>query len=110
MEFFKQNSEVWGDAIGMSFTFTAIRGGIRMAVEANTPEARRRLFSSSVSKLTVEIRRVGQQEIVTMLIDLPEILRFWSFMTPEPSAAELIEVQRKIEKLVGAAEGKCRLM
>jgi hypothetical protein len=31
-------------------------------------------------------------------------------MTPEPSAAELIEVQRKIEKLVGAAEGKCRLM
>jgi len=62
------------------------------------------------SKLTIEIRRVFQQEIVTMFVDLPEILRFLSFMAPEPSAAELIEVQRKIEKMVGAAEGKCQLM
>lgn len=109
-EFSKQNLEVFGDAIGMSVAVTDIHGGIKIVIEANTPEARRLLLGSYTSKLTIEIRRVFQQEIVTMFVDLPEILRFLSFMAPEPSAAELIEVQRKIKKMIGAAEGKCQLM
>jgi hypothetical protein len=94
----------------MSFTLSEIRGGIKIVAEANTAEARRRLLGSFVSKLTVEIRRVGQQEIVTVFIDLPELLRFWSFMSPDPSAPEMTEIQGKMEKLIGATAGKCHLI
>jgi hypothetical protein len=107
---FKTNLEVWGDATGITYTFSPIRGGIRLVAEATTIEAKRRLYSAFVSKLTIEIRRIGPQETVNLSIDIPEILRFWSFMTPDPAENDMIEVRRKIETMLGIAAGKCKLV
>ena len=73
LEIYKQNLEVSGDATSMSITLTNIRGGVRIVAEATTPEARRRMLDSPSSRLTIEIRRVFQQLIVTVFVDLPEI-------------------------------------
>jgi hypothetical protein len=108
-EQFKQTWDVLGDAIGMSVDVTDIRGGVRMIFDATTPEARRRLITSYVSKLTIEVRRVGEIEIVTASVDLPEIVRFLSFMAPvQPQ--DTANSQSKIEKLIGAPEGGCHLL
>jgi hypothetical protein len=106
---FKKNLDIFGDVAGLTYTVSPIRGGIRIVAEATTPEAKRRLLSA-VSKLTVDIRRLGEKEIVNLSMDLPEILRFWSFLTPEPSASEVAEVRRKIEIMLGVADGKCSLI
>jgi hypothetical protein len=109
LEIYKQNLEVLGDAISMSITLTNIRGGVRIVVEANSPEAKRRMLESPSSRLTIEIRRVFQQLIATVFLDLPEILRFFSYAAPEPSAADTQMVKKFVERLVGA-EDKCQLI
>jgi hypothetical protein len=40
----RQRFIVWGDVVGMSITVTDIRGGFRIDGEANTEEAKRRMF------------------------------------------------------------------
>ena len=109
----KRNFEILGDATGMSLTVTDIRGGLRLDAEANTEEAKRRLFTAGtggLSKLAIEVRRYGQQEIVTVAADMPDYFRLFSLMTPEPSSQDTVSIQRKIEHFVGVAEGKCKLL
>jgi hypothetical protein len=111
-ETFKQNMDIFGDAVGMSSSVTDIRGGIRIELEANTEEARRRLLTSGTgaSKLTIEVRRLGPKEMVNVSVTLPEVLRFFSFMAPDPSAREIVEIQSKMEKFIGATPGACHLL
>lgn len=108
MNRFKNNIELWGDAIGVTYDVVEIRGGIKIVAEATAPEAKRRLLGTPANKVTIEIRRIGQQELVTVFVDLPDILRFLSFMAPT-SAREYDEAQRSIERLIGAPAGGCQL-
>ncbi len=109
MSRFKNNIQVWGDAIGITYDVTAIRGGVRIVAEATTAEAKRRTLGAPVTRATIDVRRAGPKEIVTAFVDLPEILRFLSFMSPI-SPSDTIIIRRRIEMLVGASEGGCRLL
>jgi hypothetical protein len=109
----KQNFQILGDVTGMSLTVTDIRGGLRIDAEANSEAAKRRLFTAGtggLSKMAIEVRRFGQQEIVTVTADMPDYFRLFSLMTPEPSSQGTVSIQKKVEHLVGVAEGKCKLL
>jgi hypothetical protein len=108
-----QSYQIWGDITGISFTVSDIRGGLKIDVEATTEEAKRRLFtagSGGLTKLAIEIRRLGQKEFVTVKADMPESLRIFSLMIPQPQAQETITLQKKIENMLGVPDGKCQLL
>ena len=105
----RQRFNVWGDVVGMSITVTDIRGGFRIDAEANTEEAKRRMFtagSAGASKVSISIRRIDQQIIVDVASELPKI---FGLMLADPSSQDTLAIQSKIEDLVGV-QGKCRLL
>jgi hypothetical protein len=105
----RQRFMVWGDVVGMSITVTDIRGGFRIDAEANTEEAKRRMFvagAAGASKVSISLRRIDQQIIADVAAELPQI---YGLIPPERSSQDTLAIQRKIENLVGV-EGKCHLL
>jgi hypothetical protein len=113
LDTYKKNMNIVGDAMGASYTITPIRGGIRIEAEAVTEEAKRRALPFSavgVTKLIIEVRRVEKQEIVSVLVNLPSQLAFFSLIPPNTAAPDTIVVRRWVEKLLGARDGACRVI
>jgi hypothetical protein len=110
---YKKNMDVLGDALGLSITLEAIRGGIRMEIEAVTDEAKRRTmpFSSlGVTKLTLEVRRVAKVESVSAFVKIPPQLEFFSLFPPNPLAPDTIAARQKIEQILGVRHGTCHVI
>jgi len=113
---YKNSMEIFGDAVGVTYTFFYIRGGIRMEMEVATDEMKRRVLMAvgipGVTKLTLEIRRATpQQVIVSVYANLPEVLRqFCSLVTPDPSSPATIDGRKQIERILGVADGTCHII
>lgn len=111
----KRNLEIFGDAIGATYTVTYIRGGIRLEIEITSEDMKRKILIatglSDVTKLIYEARRVAQQEIISITANFPEPLRqFYSLQTPDPTSKASITVQTQIERLFSVPTGGCHMM
>lgn len=111
----KQGIEAWGDAIGFTMTLSDIRGGIRIEAEATTDEAKNRmgiLGAIGVKKFALEIRRVGQHEIVSILIDIPatSVFSFFRLMPVDPNSADMVSTRKQIERIMGVSDGTCHMI
>lgn len=109
---YKQKLDIMGDALGISYSIVTIRGGVRLVAEAVTDEAKRRMPLSAygVTKATFEIRRIDQDEIVNVYVNLPSQLSFWALIPPNPQAPDAIQLVLTIEKLLGVPSGGCRII
>jgi hypothetical protein len=91
-----------------------IRGGIRITSEAKTLDARNKLISlgifPAVTKINFEMRRVGEQIIVTTYADLPSGFEFFSMFTPDRNTPLILTAQKQIAAFIGARKGGCRLI
>jgi hypothetical protein len=110
--------QTWGDAIGLSYKFEDIRGGIKMQAEAVTDEAKARfgiLSAAGVTKIVMEMRRVASQIIIDIIIvypdSMPDMLKFLLAISKvDPDAANVVELRRNFERSLQLAEGKCRVI
>jgi hypothetical protein len=113
-EQFAKDVKAWGETIGFSISTINIEGGIRLIAKADTLEARNRLTAAgvwqSVTALIVDFRRIGQQIIVSIYAELPPGFEFFMLFPPDPTSPQIIEAEKNISKLLGAAEGTCRLI
>ena len=114
MSAFKSNIQAWGDTIGVNVTLSTIRGGVKIEVLADTDEAKRRIFRSTgtaITKLIIEIRRVGEFETVTYSTDwsgpMKQLAELLGPVTPGP---ELDAAQKHAEHLLGVPAGSCRVI
>lgn len=114
-EIARQSIEAWGDAVGFTMTLTDIRGGIRIAAEATTDDAVNKLGVvgiMGVRKFSLEIRRVGKDEIVNLALELPPTspFSFFKLLPPDPNAEDSIKGRQQIERILGVSEGTCRMI
>jgi hypothetical protein len=110
---FKQKLDVMGDALGLSFSMVTIRGGVRLDIEAVTDEAKQRLgplSSLGVTKLTMEVRRIGQVEIVSVFVKMPPQMAFYGWIPPNPKAPDTIGMVHRIEDFLDARHGICHII
>lgn len=110
---YKEKLDIMGDAMGVAFTMVTIRGGIRLEGEAVTEEAKQRLLplsSVGVTKFALEVRRVGQVEIISMIVKMPPQLAFYGWIPPNPLAPDTISVVHWLENFLGARRGACHVI
>jgi hypothetical protein len=110
----KSRTEAWGQAIGLSIHTTLIPNGIRMEAEATTPEGKERIWSISgttITKIVLEIRRVGPVEVVSVILNYPGVpddspLLLMPF---KPNPEQAAEFTYGVERAIGAPHGACHL-
>jgi hypothetical protein len=110
---FKQKLDIMGDALGLSFSMITIRGGVRLDIEVVSDEAKQRLgplSSLGVTKLTMEVRRIGQVEIVSVFVKMPPQMAFYGWIPPNPKAPDTIAMVHRIEDFLGARHGICHII
>ena len=115
LEEFKKNLAVVGDALGITYTVTIIRGGYRIDIEAVSEEIKRNTLMSSgipgVTTLTFELRRVRKQILISMYANYPENVRqFFSLITPSPDSKEAIRATRQTERILGYPHDACHMI
>ena len=100
---YKRNLDILGDAMGLRFSMTEIRGGIRIEAEAITKEAKERIYplsSVGVTKMTIEVRRINKIELVSVFVAMPLQLAFYGWIPPNPAAPDTIVVVQRIEQIL----------
>jgi hypothetical protein len=106
--------KVWGDVIGFAVTTSDIEGGFRIIIEAETQEAKNRMVSAgiwpAVTKVFIDVRRIGQRVIVSAYADLPKGMEFFSMIPPDPTLPQVVTAEKQIAQFLGANDGACHLI
>jgi hypothetical protein len=107
----ERNVQGWADTLGVTITFADIDGGIRITGEAKSFEAKARFISmgivGGITKIYVEARRIGEQQILAVYADVPKKSFFIWGLIPDPRAPQVIEGQNLLTKFVG---GECHML
>ena len=96
-------------------TLSDIRGGFQIAAEATTDEAVSRLGLLGVlgvRKFSLQIRRVGEKEIVSLVVELPTASPFnlFQFLPIDPNSQDSITTKKQIENMLGVPDGTCHMI
>jgi hypothetical protein len=106
--------EAWGAAIGFDMDMTDIPSGIRITIEAKTSGAKSKLISfgilPAVTKINFELRRIGQQIIVTVYPELPPQFDFFAIFSPDPTLPQVTLFEKNLDTLLNAEQGACHLI
>lgn len=106
LDYFSKNLKVFGDSIGAKFDVSAIDGGIRIDMDALT-DGPRAPITGPFHKGAIEIRRVGNFEVVNIKIEMPELFKLFSV---NPDTPEVVTWANNINHLLAAKDGTCHLI
>jgi hypothetical protein len=113
-ELLQKNIRGWADTFGLSASFSEIRDGTQITIEAKTNEAKVRFVSMGIApgitKIILEARRIDGRQIVVARAEVPKNYQYLSMLTPDPSVQQIIDGQRQIARFLGGAEDACRLL
>jgi hypothetical protein len=112
-EILKSAYAAWGGTIGIDFSMTEIRSGLKVTMEPKTFEAKKKIFQmtgTTVSKVEMEVRRIGPDwETITWMIE-------WGNLKPLVQLLQIPEdektvLQNRTEMQVyGTQNGKCKII
>jgi hypothetical protein len=106
--------KAWGEVIGFTITMSDIEGGFRVAVEAETVEAKNRMMSAgvwpSVTKVFIDVRRIGPRIIVSAYADMPKEFSIFSMIPPDPELPQVKTAEKQISQFLGVKEDTCHLI
>jgi hypothetical protein len=106
LDYFSKNLKLYGDSIGAKFSVSPIDGGIRIDVDALT-DGPRAPITGPFHKGVIEIRRVGNFEMVNIKIEMPDILKL---LPVNPEMPEIVTWTNNITHLLSIKDGACRLI
>ena len=110
---YKSGVEALGDALDVKMTTSIINGGIRLTVEAISEEGKARMWRMTgtlTPKMAIEVRRVGQNEIVSFTADRPGVPQSMMLNMPLRGSKEDMEkFERSMEQIIGAPSGVCHV-
>jgi hypothetical protein len=112
---FLQNSlKPWGEQIGFDISMADTTGGFRVTVEAKTDEAKNRFLAFGVLPVVavvfIDVQQFGPQIIVVASADLPKQYKAYSLVTPNASAAQIVEAQQQIGFFLALPDNACHLI
>lgn len=110
----RKNIQIWGDTIGISISFFYIPYGMQVVAEAKTIEAKSRFLSmgivQGITKVTAEIRRNGDKQLIAVYSDVPKNTAFILGLTPDRSAPQILSGQALIAQFIEVPEDACHLL
>jgi hypothetical protein len=110
---YKSGVEAMGEVLDIRMSTSIINNGVRLTIEAISDEAKARMwrFTGTLTpKMTIEVRRVGQNEIVSFTADRPGIPQSMLLNMPlRGTKEEIAKLERSVEQIVGAPAGVCHL-
>jgi hypothetical protein len=110
---YKNGLEALGDALGYDISISIIPSGIRIVYAASSDEGKLRMWratGTTITKATLEVRRVGQTEVLSFIPDRPSAPPGMMIRIPLHGTKEDFErFERSMERLIGAPSGVCHL-
>jgi hypothetical protein len=104
----RKNAEIYGNALGVSFTFNEIPYGVRFDITPNTSEGELRM--NGIQRATVQLESASQGIFVTLSMGLIGGMAILEAVGVD-RGSDLDKLwTNQVEKIVGAQEGKCRLL
>jgi hypothetical protein len=110
---YKSGMGALGEALDIKMSTSIINNGVRLDIEAISQEGKERIWRSTgtlITKIAIEVRRVGQNEIVSLTAERPPFPQSMLLMMPiQPSKDDIEKNERGIEKIIGAPSGVCHI-
>jgi hypothetical protein len=106
LDYFAQTLKIYGDAVGAKFTVQTIEGGVRINMDA-APGGPRAAIGSPFTKGAVEVRRVGNVEMVNVKIEMPEVFKILPVEATDP---QVVGLTNGIHRLLSFRDGTCHLV
>lgn len=104
LDYYAQTLKVLGNSIGASFSVKTIDGGVQIDVDAATGL---RALKNPFHKAVMEVRRVGDVEMVNIKIEMPDLLKL---IPVTSSNSGLIGVTNFVHKMLSLKDGTCHLV
>jgi hypothetical protein len=110
----KEGLGAYGDALGLDISLSTIRGGVRIVYAASSDEGKLRLWratGTTITKFTLEVRRVGQYELLTFVPERNDVAPEVARRIPIQGPNELLhKFEQTMESLISAPSGACHLI
>ncbi|HUZ30848.1 MAG TPA: hypothetical protein VMV19_01890 [Xanthobacteraceae bacterium] len=104
----------WAPIVGIELGISDIQNGLRLILEAKTPEAKRYFLAinivKGVTKITVDFRRLGQKLIITAYSDLPKDQQKLTTIIPDPSSPPMVQATTQLSQFLGLSDEACSLI
>jgi hypothetical protein len=111
---FTETVAKWGPVIGVEPMIIDIPSDLRIVLEAKTPQAKRYFLEidivKGVTKVTVDIRRIGQTIVIAAYSDLPRNQQKLSAIRPDTDAPRIIDAMKQLSLFLGIAPDSCYLI
>jgi hypothetical protein len=110
---YKSGVEAMGEVLDIKMSTSIINNGVRLTIEAISDEGKESMWRMTgifAPKMTIEVRRVGQNEIVSFTVDRPGIPQSMLLNIPlRGSKDDIQKFERAVEQIVGAPPGVCHV-
>jgi hypothetical protein len=104
----RKNADIYGNALGILFVFNEIPYGVRFDITPNNAEGELRM--NGMQRATIQLEAAAQGIFVTVSMSLIGGMAILESVGVD-RGSELEKLWTKqVEKIVGAPEGKCRLI
>jgi hypothetical protein len=107
-EAIRRNADIYGNALGVSVVLNDIPYGVRFDVTAKGAEGEARM--GPAQRFTVQLEAASKGIFVTVLLNLPGGLGVLESVGVDRDSDIEKVWTNQVERMVGAPEGKCRLL
>jgi hypothetical protein len=104
----RRNADIYGKALGVSFVFNEIPYGVRFDITPNNAEGDLRM--NGIQRGTIQLETASQGIFVTVSMSLIGGMAILEAVGVDRGSDIEKLWTKQIEKIVGASEGKCRLI
>jgi hypothetical protein len=104
----RKNADIYGNALGVSFVFNEIPYGVRFDITPKNSEGETRL--NGIQRATIQLEAASQGVFVTVSMSLIGGMAILEAVGVDRDSDIEKLWTKQVEKIVGAAEGKCRLL
>jgi hypothetical protein len=108
IEAIRRNADIYGSATGISFVFNEIPYGVRFDITPGNTEGELRM--NGVQRATVQLEAASRGIFITVSMNLVGGMALLEAVGVDRGSDMEKLWARQVEKMVGAPEGKCRLI
>jgi hypothetical protein len=104
----RKNADIYGNALGVSFVFNEIPYGVRFDITSNNSEGE--LLMNGIQRTTIQLETSSQGIFVTVSMNMVGAMAILEAVGLDRGSDIEKLWTKQVEKIVGAPEGRCRLL
>jgi hypothetical protein len=111
----QNNVEAWANTLGVVTSFSDIKNGMQIIVEAKTREAKIRFetmgLAPGITKVILESRWIDRRQIVVAYAaELPKRYEIYAGIIPDLSWPQITDAENLVARFLGAPDGACSMI